>query len=315
MELKFLFWNIGGLSAWNSAGRSVPFEEEIKNIVDANNIDVLILSEGSSIKNKNLSTKLGFVSVPLKQKNGNKKWIQVFYRAGNGYKISHKSEYSEVIDKDENVIEAIYSGKPIDLTSYFEVNRIQLFEITGSINDTLFACIHFPSKLYHDEATHMGIVPVYKSKIHSLAGKNNRLFIVGDFNMNPFDLGMVEPVAFYSHHNKQLVDTDKRWHMAAYQPLYYNPCWTLLGDFQSGNPTTPNSRMGGTLHYEERKSRKLHWYVIDQVIMRKALIDEFNPSYLQVVEKQEYIDEILKPKQKKQPKLDHLPIKFSFTFK
>jgi hypothetical protein len=53
--------------------------------------------------------------------------------------------------------------------------------------------------------------------------------------------------------------------------------------------------------------------------MRKSLMDEFDSEFLKVVEKQAYIDEILKPaiqvNNKKMPKLDHLPLRFSFNLK
>jgi len=188
-----------------------------------------------------------------------------------------------------------------------------LFEIRSQQTTTLFACIHFPSKLYHDEETHSEIVPVYKNKIHALAGRNKRIFVVGDFNMNPFDKGMVQPTCFNSFHNRLLVNKDTMPHIAGAQRLYYNPCWTLMGDFISARTYDDSKRMGGTQHFLEKKSRKFYWYLIDQIIMAKELINDFISESLVIIEEKYFVDELLKPKIKNIPKLDHLPICFSFN--
>jgi hypothetical protein len=165
----------------------------------------------------------------------------------------------------------------------------------------------------------MELVPKYKRKVHSVAGKQNRLFIVGDFNMNPFDAGMVQPSCFFTHHNREMIDVDEKKYQTINEKLYYNPCWSLLGDFAADKSYDRGKRTGGSIFFKEQKSKPLHWYLIDQIILRKPLIEEFDSKYLKIVEKDYLVEEVLKPKIKVggvlQPKLDHLPLRFSFTFK
>jgi len=211
LKLKFLYWNINN--------KSSPFEDEVRRLVDDNGIDVLILSENENIP---ASTVLGndFNAVDLKLDNGAKKWVQVFYKTSVSYRITHHSEYTELEDEGGNG--TVFPKK---------VNRIQVFKISGGVVDTYLACVHFPSKLHHDEITHLQLVPNYKDKVHSLTQNSKRLFIVGDFNMNPFDYGMVEPTGFYAHNHRELVSVETHKRLGDHRTLYYNPSWTLLGDY------------------------------------------------------------------------------------
>ena len=295
MKVKFLFWNINNVSS--------PFEKEIDKIVKDNNIDVLVLSENEKIPTSNILKNTDFVSVDLKLDNGKSKWIQVFYKKNDNYVITHHNEYTELEDENCN-------GN----SKKRKVNRIQVFKISGKIPDTYFACIHFPSKLYHDEITHLQIVPNYKEKVHSLTLNSKRIFIVGDFNMNPFDLGMVEPTGFFAHNNREVVNRESQLKYGATSILYYNPSWTLLGDFVNNKSHQESSRMGGSYYFKEQKSRCLYWHLIDQLIMRKTLIEEFVSEDLQIIEKESIVEEVKKDKICGANKIDHFPLQFSYEF-
>lgn len=309
IKVNFVYWNIGDLGN--------PFEETLNEIITINEIDVLILGESNSISSAKIIELTGFKQVELGFKNKIHKWVQIFYKENDKFIISHKTEYTAAEDEEGEEIESIEYGN--ENSTYKEVDRIQIFEISGIIEKTIFACIHFPSKLYNDEVSHLTIVPSYKKKIHDYTKTHERVFIVGDFNMNPFDYGMVEPTGFFTHHNQMLIKKDKRQVNGQTHFLYYNPCWSLLGDFISSKSYLVSKRMGGTFHYTKEKSRRIYWYLIDQIIMRKAMIDEFNFEYLKIVETEFYVEEVLKRNtflnNKKVPKLDHLPIRFSYNFK
>lgn len=298
--MKFLYWNINNMPS--------PFENSLKKLVTDKEIDVLILSENKLLSDEKILKETNFVSVDLKLNNNIWKWINVYYKKNEDYKITHHSEYTEINAEDDETENSFPKRNK-------QVNRIQVFKISGKIQDTYFACIHFPSKLYHDEITHLQLIPNYKEKIHSLTLNSNRLFIVGDFNMNPFDYGMVEPLGFFAHNNRELVTTETQFKHGKNNIVYYNPSWTLLGDFVNKSEYKQNSRSGGSFFYKEKKSRCLYWYLIDQIIMRKSLIDEFVSEDLEIIEEDTLKDEIIKEKKKGDNKIDHFPLKFSFEFK
>lgn len=294
--MKFLYWNINKQIS--------PFEDYLQKLMIDRKIDVLILSENKNISNEKILKNIDFEVVKLEMQNSTLKWVQVYYKKNAGFKITHHSEDTDL----EN----------IDNTNDRLVNRIQVFKISNetpsNILDTYFACIHFPSKLYHDEISHLQIVPNYKAKVHNLTQNSARVFIVGDFNMNPFDYGMVEPNGFFAHNNRELVDVDAKIKHGNKQILYYNPCWILLGDYVNKTNYKTNNRTGGSFFYEGEKSRSLYWYLIDQIIMRKALIDGFVSEDLEIIEDPQMREDIQKEKTKDINKIDHFPLQFSFNF-
>jgi exonuclease III len=296
--MKFLYWNINNQPS--------PFEDQLKSLINDKIIDVLILSENKLISDDKLINDIGFVPVELKLNNSKSRWVQVFYRKNDDYEITHFNEHTEVDEDDLTNAET---------DEIKQVNRVQVFKISGKVIDTFFACIHFPSKLYHDDITHLQIVPNYKEKIHSLTLNSKRLFIVGDFNMNPFDYGMVEPQGFFAHNNRELITSDTKTKFGRSNTMYYNPSWTLLGDFVNKSEYKANNRSGGSFYYKEKKSRCLYWHLIDQIIMRHSLIDEFVSEELEIIEDETLKNELIKDKVKGINKVDHFPLKFSFNFK
>ena len=292
---------------WNINNQIPPFQDKLKTLIVDKDIDVLILSENKKISDSELTKDTDFISVPLSVNNKKIRWINVYYKKNDNYKITHHTEYTE----EEEVESKTGSTK----TKKRQVNRVQIFKISGNIPDTYFACIHFPSKLYHDDITHLQIVQNYINKIHNATTDTDRLFIVGDFNMDPFDYAMVEPKGFNAHNNRELVTTDSQLKFGTHNKLYYNPSWTLLGDFVNKMDYTKNKRTGGSFFYKDKVSRNLYWHLIDQIIMRKSIIDEFISDDLEIIENEDLKTELLKVKTKGENKIDHFPLKFSFNLK
>ena len=131
--------------------------------------------------------------------------------------------------------------------------------------------------------------------------------------MNPFDAAMVDPDGFYSLGDRALVEKFHLDNIKSKNRIYYNPSWSLLGDFISSKSYLHSKRIGGTFRFEEKKSRKLHWYLVDQIIINNELLNDFNSETLRIIDPKEYVDLLFEKKIKKVPKLDHLPIVFSFN--
>ncbi len=193
--------------------------------------------------------------------------------------------------------------------------------MSGTIEDTFFAFIHFPSKLHQDEMSQWQVVEPYKRSIHNLTN-NNRVIIVGDFNMNPFDLGMTEPRGFYAQNNISTTKINAHFAHGISEFMYYNPCWTLLGDFYLGHENKALKRQGGSHYFNKQLARNIKWHILDQIIFRKSLFDEFIKEELKIIETDEWVDQLTASFEKKKKKkengevvLDHLPLQFAFDVK
>jgi hypothetical protein len=129
--------------------------------------------------------------------------------------------------------------------------------------------------------------------------------IIGDFNMNPFEKGMVSADGFHSIPCSKVIQTKKgkRTIRDREHTMFYNPMWNLLGDIDN---------KPGTYYHSSNSYNVYFWNILDQVIMRPDLIDYFDKYSLKILTNTgeiSLIDNNGKPKVS-----DHLPITFRFNF-
>ena len=94
-----------------------------------------------------------------------------------------------------------------------------------------------------------------------------RSVIVGDFNLDPFEDGMVFTNGFGAMMTKELVRSiaptpDKRL------GHFYNPMWGRMGrDIDDGAP--------GTYYWDASRPSNIYWNYLDQVLIGYDLLDRF----------------------------------------
>ncbi|WP_340398830.1 hypothetical protein [Paenibacillus sp. FSL H8-0079] len=165
---------------------------------------------------------------------------------------------------------------------------------------TLFA-VHFFSKLWKGENDFTLKSANFYNEIISIEDrvKSKNTVLLGDFNMNPFEVGMIGagrlhafPTKYEANKIKRILDDD-------YYEMFYNPMWRFLGD----EDTVP-----GTYLHASPNSDGLYWNLFDQVLVRPKLIERFSKlEILTYIKKEKLLDE------KKILLSDHLPIKFSIN--
>lgn len=124
--------------------------------------------------------------------------------------------------------------------------------------------------------------------------QHSRTLVVGDFNMDPFEEGMVLADCFHATPYRNQAGTDGnlvgplvgptgktepirvRGVQGGAYPLFYNPAWKFLGDGE----TAP----GGTYYYSGGGGHiPSGWHVLDQVLVRPTALPLFDESALRVV--------------------------------
>ena len=271
-QLNVLFWNVG----------RKDLTEQIVNLARSKEVDILVLVE-NLVEDDDLVRALNSQAKNLFHAN----------KSLLCEKITVLSRFTS-----EQV-------RPIHENNRLTVRRIQLPEYP----EFLLAAVHLMDKRSADattqreEARKMAIIlgDVEREQ------QNDRLLLIGDFNMNPFEEGMVMAGGFHGSMSRQVAQKGSRIIQSDTYNYFYNPCWGLLGDLRSEIPGTYYYNSGGHTCYE--------WNVFDQVLLRPGLIENFVRENLAIIHTDgvnSLVTEIKRPH--KSVYSDHLPLFFTLRF-
>jgi endonuclease/exonuclease/phosphatase family metal-dependent hydrolase len=157
-------------------------------------------------------------------------------------------------------------------TARFTIQEVQQ---PGTIS-FLLGLVHLPSKLHETEDDQLHSTILLRSEIEAAeadVGHSNTL-VLGDFNMNPFDKGMVFVSAMNAISCLTTAKRQTRIFHGQTQSFFYNPSWNLLGDFSE----TP-----GTFYHNSPGALSYYWNTLDQVVMRPTLANTLDKSTLRIV--------------------------------
>ncbi len=145
------------------------------------------------------------------------------------------------------------------------VNRVRM----PGRREILFGVIHFFDRRNNDRDTqHSKSRSVYGTLYSAEEDAGHaRTVLVGDFNMNPFDKGMIDPEGFGAMMSRSLVIRHSS-KVAGGIRRFYNPMWSRLG---RELPEPPGSYYGNN----SGDPFNIFWHSLDQVLIRPALFDSF----------------------------------------
>lgn len=146
--------------------------------------------------------------------------------------------------------------------SYYTVKKVPFGKVWQII-----VVVHFPSKRNYDPETNAEIFRDIKKDINKAKeiGSINKVIIMGDFNMNPFDTPMIEATSIQAISSREIVLRKKnRKYKEKERELYYNPMWNFLGDEKK--PT-------GSFYYATSENKAMYWNTLDQFIVNAELAD------------------------------------------
>jgi exonuclease III len=267
--LTFLFWNL----------HNRPLQSSVVNLAYKHEVDILILAECRVnlsylllLLNEREKTLYDYAPSPACKR------IQIFTR--------FPSEYTAVVLEDERLtarhIEVPSASKPI-----------------------LLVGLHLPSKRFWDEAD-QAIESVIFADLIKQAEKivnHQRTVLIGDFNMNPFDRGVVNANGFHGVMSKQVARKKERTVQGKSYPFFYNPMWGLLGDATPGSP--------GTYFYQTSGHASYFWHMFDQVLLRPDLLENFDNADLKILDTDGEISFLTTDgRPNVEEASDHLPILF-----
>lgn len=104
---------------------------------------------------------------------------------------------------------------------------------------------------------------------------HRRTLVVGDFNMNPFDEGLISAVGLHGEPSRILAAKHHRTVNEEERSYFFNPMWNFFGDETRGP--------AGTYYYGAAELVRLSWNIFDQVLIRPDLLPYFRIQDLEIL--------------------------------
>jgi len=240
--ISFLFWNLMGNQETNRAVRMAGLRQHIARMAESLKIDVFLFAESpfpvAELTATLDSVQVGTYCYPV----SNSRRIQLFTRLP-GRAIS--DQFNDSSD-----------------------GRLTIRNLTTPLqSNLLLAVLHFQSQMawsIEDQALQATVLQRDIADTEDQVG-HQRTILVGDLNMNPFDLGVVGGHALNAVMTRDLARAEARTIAGRDYRFFYNPMWGYFGDRTAGPP--------GTYYYNAASPRTYYWNMFDQVLLRPTLMD------------------------------------------
>ena len=145
----------------------------------------------------------------------------------------------------------------------------------GDCEDILLAAFHYLDRRNYSLAKQHQRLAGYKRTLREAERKagHDRLIVFGDFNMNPYEIGMLDPASglgammtreLAEFHGDGKKDDHSR---------FYNPMWSIMGRAE-----TP-----GTFYWDHDDPENPYWHCLDGVLLRPSLRQSFRDEDLRVI--------------------------------
>ena len=196
------------------------------------------------------------------------------------------------------------------LQARFDSERVSIRRLAMPARpEVLLAVAHFPSKLHWSSDSQAFECTKLATQIaadEDHAG-HRRTVLLGDFNMNPFEPGLVGAGGLNAVMSRQIASRATRTVQGSEYRFFYNPMWGHFGDRRS--------HTAGSYFYDSAEHVSYYWNVFDQVLVRPELAERFDPDQLKIltsIDTQSLVRQDGRPDTRHYS--DHLPIIFELDF-
>jgi endonuclease/exonuclease/phosphatase family metal-dependent hydrolase len=146
--------------------------------------------------------------------------------------------------------------------------RLNVWELRTDVGlPVLLAGVHLVSKVGWSDADQTTFAQRVALELEREEDRlpNRGTVAIGDFNMSPFDDGMIGGFGFHALMTRELADRRSRRTVQA-EPCrraFYNPMWAFLAE--------RGSSPAGTYYRHDAVPHNHYWYTLDQVLVRSEL--------------------------------------------
>jgi len=239
--MTFLFWNIN----------RKPLQDLLAVLVREHSIDVLILAE-CEINDVTLLQTLNENQSPK-------------YGIALNYVPNQRIKIFTTLPRD--------SFRPLrdEGNAVFRLLRPPIGE------EIILIAVHLSSKMHLSDAEQAFNATRLGRSIRDVELEigHSKTLVVGDFNMNPFEHGLVAADTFHAVMTKEIAVRNSRTVSGEDKMFFYNPMWGLFGDNTRG--------VAGSYYYGSGNQVNYFWNIFDQILLRPKLIPYFDEKNLHIL--------------------------------
>jgi endonuclease/exonuclease/phosphatase (EEP) superfamily protein YafD len=156
----------------------------------------------------------------------------------------------------------------LDLTEVHKGFRTSVRKLELGSKKALLGLVHGVDIRNYDLETRQSVAQYLADEIRFVNSEqgHNRLILIGDFNMNPYDRGMNLAMGLNAMMTRACITSGHRTFARKKYDFYYNPMWSLFGDGTEGP--------AGTV-YDISNQGPYGWSMLDQVVLSHSIVDDF----------------------------------------
>jgi hypothetical protein len=145
--------------------------------------------------------------------------------------------------------------------------------LTWQDKDFLLGTVHLLSKMNTTPQTQSLEAGEYVRKVRMIEKElqQKNTILIGDFNMNPFEPGMVSASVFNSVCSLDIALKQSRKFQYVDYDYFYNPAWK--------NYAGVGNEVYGTYYHHSYGMDEFHWNNYDQALIRPAILQQYRPEF------------------------------------
>ena len=184
---------------------------------------------------------------------------------------------SDIVSQSSRITWAFKSS--VTATPIFDGDKVSIREIQPPLGENLLLCaIHASSRMARDVAELNVLMPRAAAAVISAERTrgHDRTIVLGDFNLSPFDDGIISSESFHGVMSRKTAERISRTVYEKDRKFFYNPMWKF---FAADDPVC------GTYHFSSNNPLEYFWHIYDQIIFRPILIKNLSEPPVLVIQK------------------------------
>jgi endonuclease/exonuclease/phosphatase (EEP) superfamily protein YafD len=183
--------------------------------------------------------------------------------------VSEDFYHPNVSSESDKRFQCFCRNSELDLSETHSGIRTSVRKFQIGRYRTLLALVHGIDIRNYDSQTRQSFAQELADQMRFVQEEKgiDKLILLGDFNMNPFESGMNLANGLNAMMTKACVNSGRRTHLNKQYDFYYNPMWSLFGDNTDGP--------AGTI-YDISNQGPYGWSMLDQVIIHHSVVELFH---------------------------------------